>query len=306
MKFLKFLVVILTIFSCTVFVYGYLNEKEVLNTLIEYYKRNPSTLYENNYKKDIDVDFVSLTQDFEPNNKNELINIYYTILSSGMNNFTFYCAKDYVDCIPDIIEINNDKDLLSQINNFVNVFNSFRSIKTTYTTSGKITLSVNHVYSDNDIEIINSKLDEIEKTLYLNKNTEYDKVLAIHDYIINNTKYNEEDEKKANTPSSTAIGVLVNKLATCNGYTDTAALLLDRLNIPNLRISNDKHIWNLVYINGKWLHMDLTWDDPVNNLNKDFLEHTYFLKTSEEFYKIGLTNEKSKHDFDETIYNFVN
>ena len=141
--------------------------------------------------------------------------------------------------------------------------------KTTYTNNGKITLSIDKIYSNDDIIKINNKLDEIEKKLYDNSQTDYDKVLAIHDYIVNNTKYNIKDENKKNTPSSTAIGVLFNNLATCNGYTDVVALLLDRINIPNIRISNDKHIWNLVYINNEWLHLDATWDDPINKLDYD-------------------------------------
>lgn len=305
MKFLKFLVVILTIFACSTFVYGYLNEKEILGTLINYYERNPSILSTNEYTKDANIDFVQLTDDFEASNIQELHNIYYTIISSGMNEFTFYCNTSYTNCINDVISINDDDDLLSQMNNFVNVYNSFRSIKTTYTTSGKVTLSINRVYSESDIYLINTALDILERTLYINAYTEYDKILAIHDYIVNNTKYNLEDENKKGTPSSTAIGVLVNKKATCNGYTDTAALLLDRLNIPNVRISNDKHIWNLVYTNGKWLHLDLTWDDPVNNLNKDILSYDYFLKTTQEFDQIGKLKPENEHKFDREIYNFA-
>lgn len=305
MKILKFIVVVLTIFACSVFVYGYLNEKEVLKTLVSYYERNPSTLYMNEYTKDVKIDFVQLTTDFDADSKQELLNIYYTIISSGMSEFTFYCSKYYENCISDVVNINDDTNILSQMNNFVNVFNSFKSIKTTYTTNGKVTLYIDRIYDSDSISNINSKLDEIEKTLYLNSVTEYDKIKAIHDYIINNTKYNLEDENKSGTDSSTAIGVLFKNLATCNGYTDAAALLLDRLNIPNVRISNENHIWNLVYTNNMWLHMDLTWDDPVNKLNKDILSHDYFLKTTVEYDEIGKTKPDNQHNFDRTIFNFV-
>jgi len=305
MRILKFLVVVLTLFASSVFVYGYLNENEVIDTIINFYERNPSTLYTNEYTKDDDVSFVKLTNDFTADNKDELLNIYYTILSSGMNEFTFYCSKSYSECIQEVVNINQNADLLSQMNNFVNVFNSFKSIKTTYTTSGKITLSINRVYNNNDIEIINNKLDEIEKTLYINAYSEYDKIKAIHDYVVNNTKYNLEDENKPATVSSTAIGVLVNGLATCNGYTDTVALLLDRLNIKNFRISNDNHIWNLVYTNGKWLHLDSTWDDPVNNLNEDILSYEYFLKTTNEFDELNRLKPNNEHNFDRDIFNFA-
>ena len=116
------------------------------------------------------------------------------------------------------------------------------------------------------------------------------------------------DSKKEKSESKTAIGVLFNNLATCNGYTDTAALLLDRIKVPNIKISNDDHIWNLVYINNKWLHLDVTWDDPINtaNLNKDILQHDYFLKTTNEFYQTDILNSQDEHNFNKEIYYFVN
>lgn len=307
MKFLKFLVVLLTLFACSVFVYGYLYEHEVIDIIVDYYNRNPDVLSKNEYTKDIEQDFVKLTDNFDADSYGDLVNIYYTVLHSGMSEFTFYCNVDYINCIEDVIDINNNKDLLSQMNNFVHVFNSFKTIKTTYTTSGKITISIEKVYSNEDIKKINNKLDELENTIYKDEDSSYNKVLKIHDYIINNTKYNIEDENKTGTPSSTAIGVLFNNLATCNGYTDATALFLDRLGIPNARISNDKHIWNIVYVNDKWLHLDVTWDDPINKLdmNKNILTHDYFLKTTEEFEKIGNIDPENKHNFSKLIYKFV-
>lgn len=306
MKFLKFMVVILTMFACSVFTYGYLNEKEVIDTIINFYEKNPSTLYNNEYRKEDDVSFVKLTNDFNADSKEKLQNIYYTILSSGMKEFTFYCDEKYIDCINDVVKINNDAVLLSQMNNFVNVFNSFKSIKTTYTTRGKITVSVNRIYNNEDINIINEKVKEIENSIYTDSMNEYDKIKAIHDYIVNNTKYNEDDEHTPNTLSSTAVGVFVNNLATCNGYTDAIAILLDRQNIKNVRVSNDNHIWNLIYLNGKWLHLDATWDDPVNNINEDILSHDYFLKTTQEFDQMGKLKPENEHKFNKEIFKFAN
>lgn len=305
MKFLKFLVVVLTIFSCSVFTFGYLNETEVLDTIVKYYERKPSTLVTNKYVKDDDISFVKLTDDFKADSKEELYNIYYTIIASGMDEFTFYCSVDYVNCINEVIKINDNADSLSQMNNFVHVYNSFKSIKTTYTTRGKVTLSINRVYNEFDIAVIEETLDLLEDDIFLNTYSEYDKIKAIHDFVINNTKYNVEDENKPGTYSSNALGVLIKGLATCNGYTDTVALLLDRINVKNVRISNDDHIWNLVYTDGKWLHLDSTWDDPINNLNQDILSHDYFLKTTKEFDNMGTYKPENRHDFDREIYKFA-
>lgn len=307
MKILKFLVVLFSIFGLLVFSYGYLNEYEVLDTIFEYYNRTPSTLVNNEYKKDgVENFFVTKTDDFEANSKQDIMNIYYTVIYSGMNDFTFYCHEDYLECNNDVIKLNNEISILSQMNNFVNVFNTFKSVKTTYTSTGKVSLSIDRVYSYTDIANIKEKAQSIYNNIIKNNNnTENIKIL--HDYIINNTKYNvEEENSNVLTDSSTAIGPLFNGLATCNGYTDAMSIFLDMLNIPNVRISNKAHIWNLVYINDKWLHLDLTWDDPVNNLNKDMLEYDYFLKTSDELIKIDKSKNQTDHEFDKKIYSFIN
>ena len=55
-----------------------------------------------------------------------------------------------------------------------------------------------------------------------------------------------------------------------------AGIILDKMGVLNIRISNNKHIWNLVYLNNEWLHLDLTWDDPVNDEDKDLLLYDYY------------------------------
>lgn len=304
MRFLKFLVVLLTIFASFTFAYGYLNDKEVISTIIQFYDRTPSKIVNNEYVKDLDVGIVKFTDDFIPKNKNELLNIYYTIISSGMKEFTFYCSTEYTNCINDMIEINDNANLLSQINSLVSVYNSFKSIKTSYTSSGKITLYINRIYNEDDIKRINDRLDIIENEIIDKTRSNEENILAIHDYIIDNTKYSEDEKYESTENTNTAIGVLFYGLAKCNGYTDAAALFMDRLNIKNVRIVSigddltEPHIWNLVYLDGKWLHLDLTWDDPVNNLNRDFLYHDNFLKTTQE--------DNNKHIFDKNFYYFAN
>ena len=53
------------------------------------------------------------------------------------------------------------------------------------------------------------------------------------------------------------------------------AIFLNKLNIINYKINNDDHIWNLVHLNDTWLHLDLTWDDPISAMN--ITRDNYFL-----------------------------
>ena len=80
------------------------------------------------------------------------------------------------------------------------------------------------------------------------------------------------------------------------GYADAMAIFLDKLNVINYKISNEEHIWNLVYLDGKWYHLDLTWDDPISDINVN--RDTYFLITTNTLEKIN----DGTHKFDKSIY----
>ena len=306
MKLIKFLIALISIFAFLVFSYGYLSENEVIDGLLDYYNRTPTTLKENEYDKEIEISFVQKTEDFDAKDRQQLLNIYYTILASGMDEFIFYCDDAYESCMDDILAINDDPATLSQMNNFVNVFNTFRSIKTTYTNNGKITVSIEKAYSNEDVIRINEKVDTIYNDLINEDKSPEWNIKRIHDYIINNTKYNVAEENSNEfTDSSTAIGVLFNGLATCNGYTDAMSIFLDKMKITNARVSNTSHIWNIVNLDNEWLHLDLTWDDPVNNLNKDMLVYDYYLIDTKELKSVDKLKDKTDHNFNEIIYNFL-
>ena len=58
------------------------------------------------------------------------------------------------------------------------------------------------------------------------------------------------------------------------------------------------HTWNSVYVDDEWLHLDLTWDDPVTTTGEDRLEYNFFLITDKE-----LENRNTgQHNYDRTIY----
>ena len=82
----------------------------------------------NKYHKDASYKFVQETTDFVPYSYHDLLNIIYSVINNGWNSFTFYCPKEYSECISDIKSISTNDTLLTQINNYANPFNSFSSI----------------------------------------------------------------------------------------------------------------------------------------------------------------------------------
>ncbi|MCM1052587.1 MAG: hypothetical protein NC483_01230 [Ruminococcus sp.] len=268
--------------------------------------------YHNNYYKNNNYSFVTNTNDFTPYGKQDLLNIIYTIINSGTLNFTFYCPKEYTNCIMDMNDISKDANLLTHLNNFVHPFNSFTSINTTLSDSGEINLKVSYLYSDEEIKAINTKVNNLLKELIEDdidsETPDYDTIKIIHDYIINNTKYDIDNNKE--NKSYNAYGPLFNSLATCNGYTDLMAIFLSNMGYNNFKIATtngdeknvEGHVWNAVEINGEWLHLDLTWDDPVSSDGKDYLYHKYFLINTEELNTADSNITSTEHNFDPSIY----
>ena len=198
-----------------------------------------------------------------------------------------------------MLSISSDANALSLLNNYVHPFNSFESIVFNFS-NNVIEIEIRHTYSKNEIELINKSVDEIINTVIVDNMAVREQIKAIHDYIINNTEYDTLKSDNINDTtykSNTAYGVLFEKFGICSGYSDTMKIFLDKLNIINYKISNDQHIWNLVYLNGGWYHLDLTWDDPISEVN--ITRDNYFLIDSKTLEKLN----DGLHYFD--YYNFL-
>lgn len=252
----------------------------------------------NDYYLDNNYNYVKNYTD-DVSNKEELLNYIYYVINTGAEYADGECTKEYTSCITDLKNIADDTDTLTIINNFVHPYNSFKTISFAYTNKGDFSLSIEHVYSKEEITEINYIVSNKIKDLITDSMTTRDKIKTIHDYIINNTDYDELKTKNINDEtyrSNTAYGVLIQGYGICSGYADTMAIFLNELDIENYKISNESHIWNLVYINGVWKHLDATWDDPISeyNANRD----TYFLISYDELTKLN----DDTHSFDKSVY----
>lgn len=291
-NFFKDLISILLLFLIFISVYKYKDDIATYIIDIIYPKEitiQPINPYQVSYK----YNYVKETDDFYIKSKQHFLDAFYTILNNGWNNFTFYCDKDYTTCISDINEIINNNYEIANINNFVNPLNSYESVSINIDTNGRIHILFLKSYSNLEIEKINTKTEQVINELINNNMSTKEKVKKIHDYIINNSSYNESKKSY-----SKATGILFEGHGVCSGYTDTMAIFLDKLKIPNYRIASNNHIWNLIYIDDSWKHLDLTWDDPVTNTGRDLLLDDYFLISTNKLH--SLDNEE--HNFNQDIY----
>lgn len=281
----------------------------IVNNYI-YNKNATIEINKNEYSLNKNYEFVQITDEFVAKDYQHLLNIIYTILDSGQEEFYFYCSDDYKNCLNDIDTlIPSDKneshyDVLSDINNLVHPYNSYKKLTVVMNNYGKIIVKVSKQYNNDQVNYINSEIDKIKNNYIKNTMTDKEKVQTFHDYIINTTKYDKErannmnNEEYKNSESHTANGLLKNHLALCGGYSDIMSIYMSQLNIPNIRISADKHVWNLVYIDGKWLHLDATWDDPVTNTGAQILIHDYFLINTNTLFKL----DNHEHNYNKNFY----
>ena len=257
-------------------------------------------LEKNEYYKDKDYSYVQNTNNFVAKNKKHLINIFYTVINSGTNKFTFYCDENYKNCTKDVIELISNKDTLSNVNNFVHPYNSFETINASYDEYGQVDLTINKVYTEEDIKVLNNKVQKIINKKIKKNMSNKKKIETIHDYIINNGKYATDKirKKHPNKEYNKANDILLDGVGLCSAYSDAMALFLYEFGIDNYKIASDNHIWNLVKINNKWLHLDLTWDDPVTQTGVQKLEDIFMLIDDKELKELKVT----QHKYDKNIY----
>ena len=258
----------------------------------------------NDYYKDDNFNYVDDYTESGIKNRNDLINSIYYAINSGTDYIERYIDSDYTNYINDINTLTayngaEFKKVISTLNNFVHPYNSSNNVKISYGGDYKIGITINRAYTQDEINEINNKVDKILNENVNNNMPPKEKIRVIHDYIIDHTEYDKlkyENKNDDTYKSNTAYGVLIEGYGTCNGYADAMEIFLDKMNIINYKISNEEHIWNLVYLDGKWYHLDLTWDDPISdiNINRD----TYFLISTKTLKKIN----DGTHTFDKNIY----
>ena len=263
------------------------------------HRKDPYIINPNEYKLNYEFNYVTETNDFIAKNQQQILDIFYTYLNSGADEFYFFC--EYDGCEKDINRFTHE-NIFVNINNFIHPYNTYNRLYITSNSWGKIFVRVDKTYNTEEINIANNEIYRIINKIIEDDMTDKEKIKAFHDYIINNTKYDTEyiDEgiNDINNTSHKAIGPLIHSKALCGGYSHTMSLFLNILKIPNYRISSDTHIWNLVYLDNNWYHLDLTWDDPVTSDKSDILLDKYFIIDTDTLkdFNTGF------HIYDETIY----
>ena len=151
---------------------------------------------------------------------------------------------------------------------------------------------------------VQAKAQSIVNQVKRQYNNPYDQAVALHDYIIANIRY----DISANSQQTREVALaLLNGRAVCSGYSHTYQLLLNMCGIENTIVGGKAlgivHMWNMVKINGQWMHVDCTFDDPAKDI-PGRKTHAYFGLSDKEISRDHTWNRASTPKASSTQLNY--
>ena len=146
----------------------------------------------------------------------------------------------------------------------------------------ELKFSLKYFESTDETEFVNNYIPQILDDLGVDEMSNYQKVLAIHDWVCQLITWTDTGKSS----ESAMYGALTDHKALCNSYALCMYKLLVEAGVPCKYVKGsagtgrdkDAHAWNLVALGDRWYCLDATWDDP-----EDELTHDYFLKGKEDF-----------------------
>ncbi len=117
--------------------------------------------------------------------------------------------------------------------------------------------------------------------------TELELAILVHDYLVANYEYHLPTlDLPQNQGKYSAYNLLVEGTAVCQGYAEAYAYLMMQFGINCGLCKSDtlNHAWSILELDGKEYHVDVTWDDPVNDVD-GYVEHVDFLVSTDKLKK---------------------
>ncbi|MBQ9468540.1 MAG: hypothetical protein IJU52_06005 [Clostridia bacterium] len=146
-----------------------------------------------------------------------------------------------------------------------------------YSYSGGVVMKVYipYEYAPEELSERRARFGEMTEALFAlcpEDATPLETVLFYHDYLASNYEYDVTYE------INDAYRFLAEKKGVCQSYTAVFTLLMNRFGIPCTYARSNKlnHIWNVVCLDGRWYHLDVTHDDPLRD-RAGQAQHTWFL-----------------------------
>lgn len=154
-----------------------------------------------------------------------------------------------------------------------------------------------------DPGILKSVQDRVQatvKTLVKPGMSDFDKVAAVHDWLIANIKH-ENYSNNGNLK-----WVFSERNANSEGFCRAAYYMLHLMGIESMRVKDKEDqykLWNLVNIKGSWYHLDICKDAELTRSKKagKLVAADYFLLTDDEMTEAGYTWDTMEYPPTETL-----
>lgn len=149
-----------------------------------------------------------------------------------------------------------------------------------------INFSFSYLTTKSQEDFVNEKVTSILGQIIDSSMNVDKKEKAIHDYIVENVQYDTSLTRYS------AYNALSEGKTVCQGYALLTYKMLNQAGVECKIISGyatsggetESHAWNLVRLNGKWYHLDCTWDDPVPDV-KGRVTYDYYNITDSQISK---------------------
>lgn len=169
-----------------------------------------------------------------------------------------------------------------------------------------LSMNISYAYSEDQVNKMKQEMDEKTDELLsgVTKDmSDYEVVKYIHDKLITLCDYTI-----SGSYVTTSYGAVVKNKAQCQGYTRAFSYLCNLCGIETDIVlgESQQHMWNMVKIDGKWYHIDLTWDDPNKSDYPNAIFYDYFCVSTDrmlEFRTIdGNSHELPSAESDDLEY----
>ena len=197
-------------------------------------------------------------------------------------------------------------------NNVQAIFNDIRLFTEEYTYAKGVLARYGYQSLGNNVTIkleyrntaeqqtyVNTEIQRILKEIIKPNMSEVEKVAAVNEYIVKNTRYEENVPSELNSSPYASYALFKGGVGVCQAYAVAAYEMLKALGFEVEYVTGYangiSHAWNLVKVDGQWYNLDTTWNDPsfgasIQNVD-DFISYKYFLISDQVI--------KADHVFDE-------
>ena len=144
-----------------------------------------------------------------------------------------------------------------------------------------VAVTYNFIFTSNaDQESqVNARISSVMSSLNLEGKSSYEKLRAIHDYIVNHIDYRDDGTYLCHS----TYAALIKGECVCQGYASLFQRMSKLAGFQTRYITGtadgEGHAWNIVKLGNVWYNVDVTWDDPIGGN----LRHDYFLKSDLDF-----------------------